>query len=498
MKPDHDDKPSSQNSNHHDNQLNIKPNQDLETTIQDKAINLFKNAEILAPMVRASSTPLRTLALSYGADLVFTEEIVDRSITTTDRVYNKELNTIDYTRKLDTFSPRVLKRMAENKENAPIVLRIAPSVEKGKLIYQMGTGESNLALPAALMVQNDVDGIDINMGCPKKFSVSGGMGSALLQDLPRACDIISTLKRNISIPLSCKIRLLNNTKATVDFVTSLVHAGANAITIHAREVGDEAIHPAKSDRLIDVVKILKSTASLNGVPIILNGDLYTRNDMINMKRRCNADGVMLARPALYNTSIFRKPESSQSQQSSTGTCGIEDDVSEERIESRYGYESPLLLSKTQVIQDYISHANIFQTNYKNVKYVVCEMMNNRRTPSTLCHLMPQSYPGNQTIDIVCRCRSIEDFCQVWNVSKSTVPTILSSLKTSHTHHNDDDNTISNNNQRSEVDLHRYDDRYFLDPENFKREREEELTQRSHDECSDNVTLEKRVKIDDSE
>ena len=81
-----------------------------------------------------------------------------------------------------------------------------PEKEKNKLIYQIGTGEANFALPAAIMVQNDVDGIDINMGCPKKFSILGGMGAALLEDLPRACDIISTLWRNLSIPVSCKIR----------------------------------------------------------------------------------------------------------------------------------------------------------------------------------------------------------------------------------------------------------------------------------------------------
>jgi tRNA-dihydrouridine synthase 2 len=111
---------------------------------------------------------------------------------------------------MDSFSAKVQRRMAKNNDPVPTILRIDPELERNKLIYQMGTGESNLALPAATMVQNDVDGIDINMGCPKKFSVSGGMGSALLEDLPRACDIISTLRRNMNVPVSCKIRLLKD------------------------------------------------------------------------------------------------------------------------------------------------------------------------------------------------------------------------------------------------------------------------------------------------
>ena len=132
------------------------------TSIQERADALFRNAEILAPMVRASTTPLRTLALSYGADLVYTEEIVDRSITTCDRVINEKLGTIDYVRKTDGMSAKTLKRL-KAKNEIPVVLRIAPELERGRLIYQIGTGESNLALPAALAVQQDVDGLDINM-----------------------------------------------------------------------------------------------------------------------------------------------------------------------------------------------------------------------------------------------------------------------------------------------------------------------------------------------
>lgn len=57
-----------------------------------------------------------------------------------------------------------------------VVLRIDPKVEDGKLIYQIGTGEAGLAVQAVERIVGDVVGVDVNMGCPKKFSVSGGMG----------------------------------------------------------------------------------------------------------------------------------------------------------------------------------------------------------------------------------------------------------------------------------------------------------------------------------
>jgi tRNA-dihydrouridine synthase 2 len=418
-------------------------------TIPERASQLFQNAEILAPMVRASTTPLRSLALSYGCDLVYSEEIIDRAITSTERVYNEKTGTIDYRKKMESFSAKVKRRMAKNNDPLPTVIRIDPQLERNKLIFQMGTGEPNLALPAAMMVQNDVDGIDINMGCPKKFSVSGGMGSALLEDLPRACDVISTLCRNVSVPVSCKIRLLKDDRKTVDFVTALVKAGASAVAIHGREVGDEAQQAAQLDRLVEVVKLLKSSSI--GVPIIINGDMYTRNDIVNLRNRSGADAVMLARPALYNTSIFRKPPTN-----------VIDQVNEssQEEETRYGYDSKLLLSKTKVIQDYLVHANTYDGHAKNIKYVVCEMMTNRRTPTNLSPFMPTKFSGGQTIDDVCKCRSMESLCKIWDVSRSA---IVSNANASE--------ADGGKESVGAVDMHTYDDRYFLDPEALRKERE---------------------------
>lgn len=409
-------------------------------TIQERANELFQDKEILAPMVRASSIPLRSLALSYGCDLVYTEEIVDRAITSTDRMYNEKLKTIDYVKKKETFSKKVLKRMEKNNEPLPCVLRIDPELEKDKLIYQIGTGESNLALPAATMVANDVDGIDINCGCPKKFSVSGGMGSALLEDLPRLCDIVSTLRRNLSIPVSCKIRLLKDDKKTIDFVSAIVKAGANSVAIHGREPGDESQMAAKLDRLTNVVQLLKSSSI--GVPIILNGDLYTRNDIVNMRNKTGADGVMLARPALYNTSIFRKPPV--------------DEVPIEGEETRYGFDSKLLLDKTAVVQDYLRHSLRYEGHIKNIKYVVCEMMTNRRTPTGLTPWMPIQFSKGQCINDVCVSKTMDQLCKVWDVSTSLT------------------SQSSTVNQASS-DIHRYDDRYFLNPDALRKEREQEET-----------------------
>lgn len=79
-------------------------------------------------------------------------------------------------------------------------------LEKDKVVLQLGTASAERALRVAKMVENDVAGIDINMGCPKEFSIKGGMGAALLSDPERAKNILKTLVENIKIPVTCKIR----------------------------------------------------------------------------------------------------------------------------------------------------------------------------------------------------------------------------------------------------------------------------------------------------
>ena len=66
------------------------------------------------------------------------------------------------------------------------------------------------------VIVNDVRAIDINMGCPKHFSLQAGMGAALLYNPENTKDILSTLTRNLGdFPVTCKIRLLDTVEETV-------------------------------------------------------------------------------------------------------------------------------------------------------------------------------------------------------------------------------------------------------------------------------------------
>ena len=56
----------------------------------------YRNKMIMAPMVKIGFTPARLLALDYGADIVYTEEIIDWRLLRCSRIQNPVLNTVDY------------------------------------------------------------------------------------------------------------------------------------------------------------------------------------------------------------------------------------------------------------------------------------------------------------------------------------------------------------------------------------------------------------------
>ncbi|KAL2504313.1 Aldolase-type TIM barrel family protein [Abeliophyllum distichum] len=161
----------------------------------------------------------------------------------------------------------------------------------------MGTSDAVRALKAAQMVCKDVAALDINMGCPKSFSISGGMGAALLTKPELIHDILTTLKRNLDTPVTCKIRLLKSSQDTVELARRIEKTGVSALAVHGRKVADRPRDPAKWSEIADVVAALS-------VPVIANGDVFDYEDFERIKVATGASSLMVARGALWNASIF--------------------------------------------------------------------------------------------------------------------------------------------------------------------------------------------------
>lgn len=259
----------------------------------------YRNKVVLAPMVRSGELPSRLLALKYGADLVWGPETVDRAIIGSTRRVNPRNATVEFTR-IPSNGGRPEKASEES-----IIYRLDPAREKGKLIYQMGTASPKHAVEAAKMVAGDVAGIDVNAGCPKSFSTSGGMGAALLKTPDLLAEILETLVREVGnvweIGISVKIRLLHTPELTEQLVTRLCATGITGLTVHCRTTPMRPRERAIREQLPMITSICRNA----GVACLMNGDVKSRDEALALAKEYGADGGMIATAAEANPSCFR-------------------------------------------------------------------------------------------------------------------------------------------------------------------------------------------------
>jgi len=309
----------------------------------------YNDKIILAPMVRVGTLPMRLLALQYGADLVYCQEIIDHKVLSCTRIENKLLSTIDF------VGP-----------DGVVVFRTCEE-EKDKLVFQMGTCDADRALKAAKMLENDVSGLDINMGCPKEFSIKGGMGAALLTQPENVERILKTLVSGLSIPVTCKIRILPDLSDTINLVKIIEETGVRAIGVHGRMKEERSSLPCHNDYISKISEI-------SNVPIIANGgslDIKTYEDINKFKEVTGCSSVMLARAAQWNPSIFRK-------------------------------EGPLPL--TEMITEYVKIAVKYNIIKENIKYVLCKMIGD----TTQTEAGKQIHSARDTQDI-CLALEMEEY-----------------------------------------------------------------------------------------
>ncbi|KAF1829098.1 FMN-linked oxidoreductase [Decorospora gaudefroyi] len=262
----------------------------------------YRGKVVLAPMVRSGELPSRLLALKYGADLVWGPETIDRAIIGTTRRLNPHTATLEFSR-LPTSKIKNPTLDPANRES--VIYRIHPELEKGKLIYQMGTANPELAVQAAKMVAADVAGIDVNSGCPKPFSTAGGMGAALLKTPDLLCSILTSLVEEVGTPyeigISVKIRILDLPEDTEALVRRLVRTGITGLTVHCRTTPMRPRERAIRDQLKMIADICREA----GVACVMNGDVTSRTEALKLMQEFHVDGAMIATEAEKNPSCFR-------------------------------------------------------------------------------------------------------------------------------------------------------------------------------------------------
>ncbi|CAI9720034.1 tRNA-dihydrouridine20 synthase NADP+-like [Octopus vulgaris] len=333
-----------------------------DITMDGSNIIDFRNKRILAPMVRVGTLPMRLLALDQGADLVYCEEIIDFKIINAKRFENETLGTLDFTLSDGTVVFRTCNR------------------EKSKVIFQLGTADAKRALISAKKVEDCIAAVDVNMGCPKEFSIKGGMGAALLKKPEKVKEILTTLVNNLSIPVTCKIRVLPSLEDTLNLVKLIESTGVVAIAIHARTQSERPRHPNRNDYIKKISESLK-------IPVIANGgskEINCYKDIEQFWKDTGASSVMLARAAQWNVSIFNKNG---------------------------------MLSLPEVIREYVKYAIRYDSHYANTKYCVLQMM----------HEDMDMEEGQKMLGAM----SLQEISEIWNLSKYYEETLKTRQKRSH-------------------------------------------------------------------
>ena len=259
----------------------------------------YRGKVVLAPMVRSGELPSRLLALKYGADLVWGPETIDRSLIGAVRRVNPRTGNIEFKR----FPSNGGRDTKPDREST--IYRIDPVREKGKLIFQIGTASPEYAVAAAKTVAGDIAGIDVNSGCPKPFSTSGGMGAALLRTPDRLCSILEALVKEVGNPfqigISVKIRILETPEQTEALVSRLVKTGITGLTVHCRTTPMRPRERAIRDQLRMIASVCRNA----GVACVVNGDVTSRDEALALMKEYNVDGAMIATAAEANPSCFR-------------------------------------------------------------------------------------------------------------------------------------------------------------------------------------------------
>lgn len=141
--------------------------------------------------------------------------------------------------------------------------------------------------------------IDINMGCPVRKVVTKGGGSALLKDPSKLAHFFSTIKKQIDIPLTIKIRTGwdSDTINAPEIIHIAKEEGVEFVAIHGRTRAQAYTGHANWD-------LLESFADLKILPIIGNGDLHSGMAARERLNKTNCQALMLGRGPLRDPFIF--------------------------------------------------------------------------------------------------------------------------------------------------------------------------------------------------
>ena len=140
--------------------------------------------------------------------------------------------------------------------------------------------------------------VDINMGCPVPKIYKNGEGSALLENPLLAEKIVKACQKSGKlITVKFRIGVRENEYITTEFAKRMAGAGASLITIHGRTRDKMYAGEVHFDEIASAKQAVE-------IPVIANGGVFSLSDAERLLAETGADGVMVARAALFDPQVF--------------------------------------------------------------------------------------------------------------------------------------------------------------------------------------------------
>lgn len=234
---------------------------------------------MLAPMQGLTNRALRQVfADTAQPDVLFTEFVRVRPR------YGKK--------KLDDDAPLVtnadLQEAVATAGDIPLVVQVIGSIEDG-------------AIDAVkLLVDEGVQHINVNMGCPWGRMTSVLAGGGMFKAPETVFPLLSALRKLVPGTLSVKTRAgLDDERQLFGVLPAFADAGLDFLVLHARTVQQKY----KGDANHALTAELVDTCPY---PIIANGDVRTAEDADHVLQQTHAAGLMLGRGAIADVHLFQR------------------------------------------------------------------------------------------------------------------------------------------------------------------------------------------------